>query len=488
MIRLKKLVAKIALASLLAFSGQTFFLIHPQELDSANLTAVADTLSTSRLSFYASLGIGHTAGVTLIQISTSGMPSTTTANLFTGDSVLIGDTTTASTYTVDDIYSTTQFTTTAGLDSTDNQANDLEIATRSATHTVTLTTASAVPNGAIRILIPSGTNGNNDGIPNHDGFDYGFTTPSLTAPTGGGVTSWETATATASGGTGCTAGNHCFEARYNGTNNVNASLTFVIGGANKLINPAPGAGHTAGTADTYTVTIQHLKDRTAGNDYAVLDSTTVKIALIESVRVTATVDPTITFTVAGVGVGITACLQTLDITSTATTIPYGTLALASFNDAAQQLSAVTNAAGGYAVTIISDDQLSVGGDHAVEIENTDCDNENCTDTVSGRWSSENDISGFGFSLHNIDANTAPFWYSTTTGNCSGGSFCARMIPSTATASETPDDSDTALQIMSRSTIPSTTESLYVCYRLVADTTQTAGDYENNVTYTATATF
>lgn len=486
MVRLKNLVAKIALASLLAFSGQTFFLIHPQELDSANLTSVADTLSTSRLSYYGSLGVGHTAGVTLIKISTSGMPSTSTANLFTADTVFIGDASTGTSYTVDDIYDTDEFTITAGLGAGDNDSGDLVIATRSATHTITFTTASAIANGAIRILIPSGTNGNNDGIPNHDGFDYGVTAPSLTGPSGGGVTSWETATATASAGTWCTAGNHCFEARYNGTNNVNAALTFTIGGANKLINPAPGAGHTAGTADTYTVTVQHLGPMTS--QYPVMDPTTVKIAVVESVRVTATVDPTITFTVAGVGVGITACLQTLDITSTATTIPFGTLDLASFNDAAQQLSTVTNAAGGYAVTIISDDQLSVGGDHAVEIENTDCDNENCTDTTSGRWSSENDVSGFGFSLHNIDANTAPFWYSTTTGNCSGGSFCARMIPSTATASETPDDSDTALQIMSHSTIPSTTEDLYVCYRLVADTTQTAGDYENNVTYTATATF
>ena len=473
-----KLLTAFLLTGLLA-------LVYPQELDSANLTSVADTLSTSRLSYYSQLSGAHTVGATLLTVKTSGVPSTTTANLFAGDTVMIGDAATATSYTVDDIFDTDEFQITAGLGSGDVEDGDVIIATRSATHTVTFATATAIPNGAIRVLIPYGTNANNDGIPNHDGFDYGVTAPSLTAPTGGGVTSWETATATASADTGCTAGNHCFEARYNGTNNVNASLTFTIGGANKLINPAPGASHTAGTADTYSVTIQQLRDRL--NNYAVADSTVVKIAVIESVRVTATVDPSLTFTIAGAASGASRCGTTTDVTTTATGVPFGSVSLAAFNDASQTLSAVTNGAGGYAVTMISDDQLSVGGDHTTEIVNTDCDSENCTDATSGEWSTENDVSGFGFSIQNVDASTVPFEYSTATGNCTG-TYCARMIPSTATASETPDDSDTALSIMSKTTIPTTTEDMYVCYRLTVATTQTAGDYENNITYVATATF
>ena len=473
-----KLLTAFLLTGLLA-------LVYPQELDSANLTSVADTLSTSRLSYYSQLSGAHTVGATLLTVKTSGVPSTTTANLFAGDTVMIGDGETATSYTVDDIFDTDEFQITSGLGSGDVEDGDVIIATRSATHTVTFTTATAFPNGAIRVLIPSGTNANNDGIPNHDGFDYGVTAPSLTAPTSGGVTSWETATATASAGTGCTAGNHCFEARYNGTNSVNASLTFTIGGTNNLITPAPGASHTAGTADTYSVTIQHLRDRL--NNYAVADSTVVKIAVIESVRVTATVDPSLTFTIAGAASGASRCGTTTDVTTTATGVPFGSVSLAAFNDASQTLSAVTNGDGGYAVTMISDDQLSVGGDHTTEIVNTDCDSENCTDATSGEWSTENDVSGFGFSIQNVDASTVPFEYSTATGNCTG-TYCARMIPSTATASETPDDSDTALSIMSKTTIPTTTEDMYVCYRLTVATTQTAGDYENNITYVATATF
>src|SRR3990167_7453612 len=174
-----RLILAGVLASLLAFAL-------PTELDSANLTAAADTLSTSRLSYYSQLSGAHTVGATLLTVKTSGVPSITTANLFAGDTVMIGDGETATSYTVDDIFDTDEFQITSGLGSGDVEDGDVIIATRSATHTVTFTTATAIPNGAIRVLIPSGTNANNDGIPNHDGFDYGVTAPSLTAPTSGG--------------------------------------------------------------------------------------------------------------------------------------------------------------------------------------------------------------------------------------------------------------------------------------------------------------
>lgn len=465
---MKKFMTKLALASILALSTQSFFLINPKELDSANLTAVADTLSTSRLSFYASLGVGHTAGVSMIKISTSGMPSTTTANLFTGDTVFIGDAATGTSYTVDDIYDTDEFTITAGLGAGDNDSGDLVIATRSATHTVTFTPATSIANGAFRILIPSGANANSDGIPNHDGFDYSTAVGvGATAPTGGGVTSWETATATASAGTGCTAGNHCFEARYNGTNNASGTFTFYI---NRLINPAPATGHSAGSADTYTVTIQHLGDRL--NNYQVVDSTTVKIAVVESVRVTATVDPTITFTLAAVGVGATSCGVPADIATTATAVPFGTMALNTFKNLAQTLTVSTNAVGGYAVTTIENDQLGKDGGTATFIADTDCDGEDCTTSSATEWNTGTD-NGFGYSLDNDDATSIEFQYS-------DGTFFARPFPATADP-ESP-------QRLFYSAAVANAENANVCYRLTVGATQAAGDYENNITYTATATF
>ena len=79
-----RLILAGVLASLLAFAL-------PTELDSANLTAAADTLSTSRLSYYSQLSGAHTVGATLLTVKTSGVPSITTANLFAGDTVMIGD-------------------------------------------------------------------------------------------------------------------------------------------------------------------------------------------------------------------------------------------------------------------------------------------------------------------------------------------------------------------------------------------------------------
>ena len=454
---MKKFLAKLLIASLLLFS-------FPQPLSSANLTAVADTLSTSRLSYYDHLSALHLLGTSLINV-------TTTGNLFTGDTVLIGDTTTATTYTVDDVYSTTQFTTTAGLDATDIQLDDVVIATRSATHTVTFTSATAIPNGAFRILIPAGATASNDGIPNNDGFDFaGGVGIGATSPTGGGVTSWEAATATASAGTGCAAGYHCFEARYNGTNSVNASLTFSING---LINPSPGhAAGSAGSADTYTVIVQHLKDRTAGNDYAVLDSTSGKIALVESVRVTATVDPTITFTIAGVNTSTSTCGISTDITTTATTVPFGALALNTFKEGAHTLTVSTNAVGGYSVTAVENDQLGKDGGTTPFIPDTPCDIGPCTHTSQQEWIT-NTNNGFGYSLDNDDAAAIAFEYS-------GGTWLARQFAVT-------QETQAPVELFS-STTTADGENADICYRISVGSTQTAGDYENNLTYTATATF
>ncbi|MCX6816259.1 MAG: hypothetical protein NTZ93_00055 [Candidatus Beckwithbacteria bacterium] len=351
---MKKILAGLTIAGILAF---TF----PQQLKSANLTSVADTLTTSRLSYYNKLAVLHATGVTSIQVATSGMPSKSTANLFTGDTVMIGIGTSATSYTVDDIIDTDEFTITSGLEANDAAADDLVIATRSAKHTVTFTPATKINGGGFRILIPSGANGVNDGIPNHDGFDFNaIGAAQLTAPTGGGVDSWTAATATASGGTGCAAGYHCFETQYKGVNSNSGTFTFVIGnaGANDLINPAK-ANATEGLSDGYTVIVEHLDS--PANLFRVVDSTNIKIAVVESVRVTATVEPTITFTISSVGVGTTACGLPADVASTATTVPFGTMALNIFKNLAQKLTLSTNAAGGGVVTATENDHLGKDG-------------------------------------------------------------------------------------------------------------------------------
>ena len=466
---MKKLLAGLTIASILAFYFPKS-LVEP--VHASSLTSAADTLSTSRLSYQDALTSTVAQGTTLI-------PVTSTTNLFTNDSVLIGTGGTmgnpaGTPYTVDDIYSATQLQLVAGIDANDLTSGYAVIASRSATHTVTFTPASGITNGAFRILIPSGTNGNNDGIPNNDGFDFnGITAASLTAPTGGGVTSWAAATATASGGTGCAAGNHCFEARYNGTNSISA-LTFTIGGSTKLINPSPkAAGHTAGGADTYTVTIQHLGSMTS--QYPVIDQTTVRIAVVESVRVTATVDPTITFTISGENSSTTRCNVSTDVTTTATAVPFGTMTLNTFKNAAQKLAIATNANGGYIITTVENDQLGKDGGTSPMIPDTTCDTGSCTQSSQQEWATATN-NGFGYSLQDIDSSGIAFTYASSSGTWKARQFAATI------------ESESPVQIMQNTSLPTTTEAAYICYRLSIGSTQVAGDYENNITYTATATF
>ncbi len=115
----------------------------------------------------------------------------------------------------------------------------------------------------------------------------------------------------------------------------------------------PNKVAAAGTADTYRVTIQ-----TDGGD-----SGDVMFAIIEGVTVTATVSATLQFTISGVNPGQAAKNTTTTVTSTATTIPFGTLTPNATTVAAQDLSVTTNASDGFFVRVYQDGLLtSAGGD------------------------------------------------------------------------------------------------------------------------------
>jgi|GEM_PF-1136764 len=138
--------------------------------------------------------------------------------------------------------------------------------------------------------------------------------------------------------------------------------------APRLINPTKSAA--AGTADVWKINIQ-TQDASSNN----LDNATVAIGTIESVTVRATVDPTLSFTIAGIANGAavnlgntTGCLQTettnAGIASTSTEVNLGLLAntpsgadVKVGNIAAQRINISTNAAGGYALTATSSGQL-----------------------------------------------------------------------------------------------------------------------------------
>ena len=316
----------------------------------------------------------------------------------------------------------------------------------------------------------------------HDAYRY--TTVYVTAPSDVGSTfDFVTGVATVSGGTGCTApaNYHCFEFHYSGAGGIGQAFTLYIGntsGSNTPIAPATGTAHTEGTADTYPVIIKQFAAEANPNSATPVDTTTARIAHIESVRVTATVDPTISLTVAGVASGATRCGVSTDVTTTALSVPFGTMTLNTFKTLAQDVTVSTNASGGYVVTASENDQLGKDGATTPFIPDNPGNNTLASESDSDEWTTAT-VNGFGFSLQNVDAASVPFQYTTATGNCTG-TFCSRQFADIAGAETT--------QTIFSSTTVANAENVYVCYRLSVGATQAAGDYENQITYTATGTF
>lgn len=103
---------------------------------------------------------------------------------------------------------------------------------------------------------------------------------------------------------------------------------------------------------TYSDTGTTVIDGTNAVAFAILTTT--------SIAVTASVDPTLTFTVAAVTSGGTVNGATTNVTSTANTIPLGTLSTGSTKITAHDVSVTTNATSGYTVTVkaLADPPLS----------------------------------------------------------------------------------------------------------------------------------
>jgi hypothetical protein len=127
-----------------------------------------------------------------------------------------------------------------------------------------------------------------------------------------------------------------------------ATVTIQVGknategatGVNQITNPS--------TATSYVIEVD-----VAGNDTG-----STRVAIVDNVTVTASVDTIFTFTVAGVNAS--TLVNTADTTggdTTATAIPFGSLQADTASTAAQTLEVSTNAANGFVVTVQADQQL-----------------------------------------------------------------------------------------------------------------------------------
>ncbi len=461
----------------------------------ANLSNVRIILSTPRLSFSGLLNGSNVVGTSVVNLQTTAgaAPSTSSANLFAGDAILIG----SSQYQVASPSSTGSFyisahpstPTISTLQAGDADLNDPVIVTRPTTLTANFTTVSAVNNGKFRILVPAASANASDGIPDQTGWDYGTGTVTVTCPddlsSGGDDYDFGAGVPSASSIVRDGRTYHSFVCTYTGTGGVGTTFDttnkqFVI---SSLINPAPAVGHVEGFADTYGIIVEHL-----ASDDSIIDSSHARVAVIESVRITASVAPQITFRIVGVNSGTTVCGLSTSVATTPTLVPLGELSVDMFRSAAHQLILSTNANNGYSVTAIEDDQLRrTGANCAGDASSGGCipdatgDNATMSHTVFDRWLNTT-TKGFGYTMQNNTAANIAFQHNTGTGTCDGTpGNCHRQFAD-------QEDAQLPVEIFSSATVANE-ESAYVCYKAVISLIQEAGtDYATAVTYRATASF
>ena len=454
---------------------EVFSLVYPTFSLAANLTSVKNTLQSSRLSFSGRVKAPTATGGSTVYIysaASNNFTSISTAGLKPGDSLTIG----TGTYTIGSIIDATTFTVTPVLlagDSTDTAAIYFRAKPQ---QVITFTTPSAVAAGFFQVLIPASvTYDANDLVPDTAGFDLGGGNVTLTPTNTTGYTFVGAySEATASGTGTCTAGYHCFEFHYTGNGAIGANISLAIGTTgytDNVLAPAPLATRIANTADSYKFYVKNFTNASNPSSATPIDYSTGTIAFIEGVRVTATVDPSITFKIEGTATGA-HCGLTTDVATTSYAVPFGVLALDTFKIAAQKLTVSTNANSGYSVTAIENERMSNLAAVPKYIPNTACDSGTpCTQSgAGGIWATEAGNPGFGYTLAVIanSPTVAPI----------AASF--RRFASLA-ATEAP------VEIMSSPGIAST-QTADVCYQISVDATQPAGEYENQITYTATASF
>lgn len=140
-----------------------------------------------------------------------------------------------------------------------------------------------------------------------------------------------------------------------GSGNSNCTVTLTVttpsaqtGGLTVIVPVVSGITNPSTTNTTFFVRITTVDGGSATIDGP--DSAAFAILTATSIAVSATVDPTLTFTVASVASSGTVNGATTTVTTTANTIPFGTLTSGNPAIAAQDLTVTTNASSGYTIT------------------------------------------------------------------------------------------------------------------------------------------
>lgn len=230
--------------------------------------------------------------------------------------------------------------------------------------------------------------------------------------------------------------------------------TNATGGVNQVTNP--------GSINSYEFVV------TAGAS----DTGRTRVAILDNVVVTAKVDTSFVFTVAGLATSTAVNGTSTTGSTTATDIPFGTLVAGQIKTLGQQLNVTTNAKNGFVVTVEQDQNLlsSTGADIDGFIDGV---YTNIPDTWAAPTNSildENSWGHWGLTSEDSDLNTDEFG--------SALFVSASTTPREIFAHNGPADGSTADKGQTN-----------VAYQIQITPLQEAGDdYTTTLTYIATPTF
>lgn len=229
--------------------------------------------------------------------------------------------------------------------------------------------------------------------------------------------------------------------------------TNASGGTNRITNPA--------VAQSYEINI--------GGTMA--DSGDLRVAIIDDVVVTASVDTSLTFTIAGLATSSAVNGVTTTLASTPTTLAFGVLPINSPVTMGQRLNVATNARNGFVVTVVQDQNLlsSTGADIDRFINGSSTATPTAWSAPSSTIDVETTYGHLGVTSDD-DINSSEFGTALFAGNID--------TPRALFSHTGPSDGATA-------SVGSST----VAYRIQIGALQEAGDdYTNTLTYVATPTF
>jgi hypothetical protein len=322
-------------------------------------------------------------------------------------------------------------------------------------HTIVFTTPTGVANAStITITFPATFTGTSSivatdiDVATTSDFTVGATCGSVDVAASFGGTNTLTLTM-------CAAGGKSIPANGTTTIQIGNHANFGGSGSNQINNPA--------ATGSYEI------DLTAGAS----DSGSTRVAIVDNVTVSASVDTIFTFSVSGRNSGTVVNGHTTGGNTSPTTIPFGRLQANVASTAAQLLTVTTNARNGYAVTVQADGML----DSANGADIDGFANGAYTATPAS-WSAPGATPG--------SENTYGHWGITTddTALISGADFSASKYVSAST---------TPVQVMSH-TGPVNGSSVgvgttTVGYRVQISALQEAAeDYQAVLTYVATPVF